>query len=178
MGRLLPSEWVDRLTRPEYRRKRKQAVRRVCALAAADGTFLDVLRSALAFPNEDVVFWLVTHLGSLGPKARVAVPELIRLLGQRPPFGTRESIVGALARIAPDSPEAKTAIFGAFTDPDPHVRRAALGAVIDLVHLTAADLARIKAMENDPDEDVADWSEIALRNISLHRKRAANPANP
>jgi hypothetical protein len=33
-------------------------------------------------------------------------------------------------------------------------------------------------MENDPDEDVADWSEIALRNISLHRKRASNPANP
>lgn len=171
MRRLLPWEWLDRLTAPEHRSKRKHSVARVCQLAEKDDTYRQVLRDALAHPNASLVFWLVTYLGSLGPDARVAVPELIRLLERRPPFGTREAIVGALARIAPDAPEAKAAVFGAFADPDPHVRRGALQATIDLADLSPDDLARIKEMEADPDKHVASWSEVALRNIASRRQQ-------
>ena len=48
----------------------------------------------------------------------------------------------------------------------------ALLALVSIKGLSAADLARIKDMENDRDEDVAFWSEVALRNIRRRGKGA------
>jgi hypothetical protein len=170
MGRLQPADWLARLTGPDHT-KVKKAVGRVCELAVGDAAFLEVLRAALAQPNENRVFWIVTHLRSLGPSARVAVPELIRLLDRKPAFGTRQALVVTLAALAPNEPAVKEAVFRAFADASPFVRREALQAAIQLTDLTAADLEVIRGMETDPDEGVADWSEIALRNIRLNRQR-------
>jgi hypothetical protein len=81
-----------------------------------------------------------------------------------------------MVRLAPDDPSVKAAVFGAFSDPSPYVRQSALQASIDLTELSDADLNTIRGMETDPDEHVAWWSEIALRNI--RHKRASEQAEP
>ena len=164
MRRLQPSEWLARLTGPDHR-KVKKTVGRVCQLASGDASFLEVLREALAQPNDKRVFWIVVYLGSLGPDARVAVPELIRLFDRGPPFGTREAVLGALADIAPDEPTVKTVVFRAFADSSPYVRRQALQTVIQVEGLTDSDLEVIRRMGTDPDESVASWSGIALSHV-------------
>jgi hypothetical protein len=175
MRRLQPSEWLAKLSGPDHT-KVKKAVGRVCQLASGDAAFLEVLREALAQPNDKRVFWIVTHLESLGPQARVALPELIRLLDRGPPVGTRESILSALVYIAPDEPTVKTVVFRAFTDSSPFVRRQALLSVIRVVNLTDTDLEIIREMETDPDKAVASWSEIALRNIRSRGPAGAEPS--
>ena len=177
MARLRPEEWLARLTDPSPR-TRKRAVPRVCELAAKDGSLLAILREALRSPNTRAVFWMVSDIGSLGPRGRVAVPELVRVLESHEAFGVRQAAVAALASVAPDDPQAKAAIFRAFADRSPHVRREALQAVISVHDLSEEDLGRIKEMEADADTDVARWSEIALRNIRLGRARASEPSAP
>jgi hypothetical protein len=177
MRRLQPSEWLAKLTGPDHT-KVKKTVGRVCQLASGDASYLEVLREALAQPNDKRVFWIVTDLGSLGPNARVAVPELVQLLNRRPPFGTRQAILGALADIAPDSAEAKAAILEAFSDPDPSVRCDALLAVSKLADLSPVDLGKLREMGTDTDKHVAFWSEVALRNIGARGQKPAEPSAP
>jgi hypothetical protein len=168
MGRLRPEKWLARLTGPDTR-KRKHAVARVCELALGDSDLLAVLQDALRSPDDHAVFWIVTELNSLGPRARVAVPALVRCLAERREFGVRQAAVHALAAIAPDDPSVKVAVFRTFADASPFVRREALQAAIKVVGLADADLDVIRGMEADPDEAVARWSEVALRNIRLQR---------
>jgi hypothetical protein len=78
-----------------------------------------------------------------------------------------QTIVMALARAPADESTAKDAIFHAFADASPDVREAALRLVISLRELTEADLERIAEMAEGPDERVARWADIALRNIRL-----------
>jgi hypothetical protein len=170
MGRLRPEEWFARLTANDTR-ERTRAVARVCQLVSEDGALLARLSDALRSPNDHAVFWVIVKLGSAGPDARATVPALVQCLGERKEFGLREAAVGALVRIAPDDPSVKAAVLGAFTDASPYVRRRALQASIDLVGLSDTDLDLIRGMEADPDEHVAKWSEIALRNIRLKRER-------
>lgn len=171
MGRLRPDEWFARLTVNDTR-ERNRAVARVCHLVSEDGGLLGLLSNALRSPNDHAVFWVVVKLGSAGARARATVPALVQCLRERPEFGIREAAVGALVEIAPDDPSVKAAVIGAFADTSPHVRRSALQASIDLVGLSDADLDIIRALEADPDEHVARWSEVALRNIRLRRERS------
>ena len=114
------------------------------------------------------------RLPRLGECARDAVPELLRIASMSPEFGMRQAAVAALADIAPDDPSAKAAVLQALNDTDPFVRREALQAMTKIKELSPSDLARIKDMENDPHEDVRDWSEIALRNIRLRDEAAGS----
>jgi hypothetical protein len=130
---------------------------------------LESLRSS----NGKKIFRAVFELHRFGERARVAVPELLRVANSDE-FGLRQAAVNMLAGVAPDDPRAKAAALQALTDSSTFVRREALQALISIKVLSAADLARIKEMENDKDKDVARWSEIALRNIRL-RGEAAEP---
>ncbi|HJT33499.1 MAG TPA: HEAT repeat domain-containing protein [Pirellulales bacterium] len=124
---------------------------------------IEELRSS----NERIVFRAIYALKRLRDDAREAVPELIRLARDAQQFGVRQAAVITLTAIAPEDPRARSAVLAAFEDTSPFVRRQALQAIISAKGLSARDLARIQAMANDPDGVVADWSEIALRNISL-----------
>ncbi len=112
------------------------------------------------------VFRAVFELHRLGERSRVAVPELLRI-ATADEFGLRQAAVNMLAVVAPDDPRAKAAALQAMNDSSPFVRREAIQALISIKGLSAANLARIKDMENDSDKDVARWSEIALRNLHL-----------
>jgi hypothetical protein len=171
MGRLRPEEWFARLTVNDTK-ERNRAVARVRELVAENAELLPLLSEALRSPNDHAVFWVIEKLGSSGPAARATVPALVQCLRERKEFGLREAAVGVLVEIAPDDPSVKAAVFEAFADASPYVRRSALQASINLVGLSDADLEVIRGMETDPDEYVAQWSEIALRNIRLKRDRA------
>ncbi|HEY7157671.1 MAG TPA: HEAT repeat domain-containing protein, partial [Gemmataceae bacterium] len=134
---------------------------------------IEPLVEGLRSPDRNKVFRAVFELHRLGERARVAVPELLRII-TADEFGLRQAAVNMLAVVAPDDPCAKSAALQALNDSSPFVRREALQALISIKGLSAADLARIKDMENDSDKDVARWSEIALRNIGL-RGEAADP---
>jgi len=124
---------------------------------------LEDLRSS----NSKKAFFAVFELRRLGDRAREAVPDLASLASAHDEFGLRQAAIISLADIAPDDSRAKTAILHALKDASPYVRREALQALISIKSLSVEDLALIKGMENDPDSDVARWSEVALRNIRL-----------
>lgn len=78
-----------------------------------------------------------------------------------------QAALNMIASTAPDDPRARIAALETLNHPSSFMRREALQALIDITRLPAADLARMKDMENDPDKDVARWSEIARRNVRL-----------
>jgi hypothetical protein len=134
---------------------------------------IEPVLEGLRSPDGKKVFRAVFELHRFGERARVAVLDLLRV-AISDEFGLRQAAVNMLAAVAPDDPRAKAAALKALDDSSPYVRREALQALISIKVLSAADLARIKNMENDADKDVARWSEIALRNIRL-RAKAAEP---
>jgi hypothetical protein len=170
MARLRPEEWFARLTVDDTR-ERNRATARVCELVSENGELLAPLSNALRSPNDHAVFWVIVKLGSAGSAARATVPALVQCLRERKEIGLRQAAVRALVQIAPDEPSVKAAVLGAFADASPYVRQSALQAVIGIAGLSDAELDIIRGMETDPDEHVARWSEIALRNIRLNRER-------
>lgn len=126
--------------------------------------YIEALRNS----DEDRVLSAIVGLERLGEGAREAVPELIRLARHAHKNIVRQVAIFTLADVAPDNLRAKAAVLDSLNDSSPCVRREALQALSSIKDLSAADLARIRAMANDPERVVADWSEIALRNISLN----------
>jgi hypothetical protein len=114
--------------------------------------------------DEDWIFTMVRRLTGIG----WGDLESSRFAVMQPEFPSNpllQALALALARETPDEPAAREAIFLAFADPDPSVRVTALQAVLALENLTESDLERIDEMGADPDEQVARWSDIVLRNI-------------
>jgi len=131
-----------------------------------------VFVAALASSNDDVVFWSEIALEHLGERGAAAIPTLVSLLKREQLF-LRQTAVKALAAVGPRDDRARAAVFAAFGDPSPFVRREALQASIDLPALAVEELAAIAGMATDPDEEVANWSEIALRNIRVRAQKNA-----
>ena len=150
---------------------RREAVRILGQLNAADQVAVSSFVDALQSSNDKVVFWATVTLGRLRERAKSAVPALCSIVKDYWQFGTREAALASLSKIAPDDQHAKEAVLGAFSDVSPDVRCQALEAIIDFAGLTPRDLDAIKRMEKDSDADVACWSEIALRNIRLRGSR-------
>jgi HEAT repeat protein len=127
---------------------------------------------SLSADNVGVVLWCEIALEHLGVRAGPAIPALLPLLS-REPVSLRQAAVKTLARIGPRDATAREAIFRAFGDSNPFVRREALQACIGLPDHSTHELAAISAMAADPDETVSTWSEIALRNIRLRDRPLA-----
>ena len=131
------------------------------------------LTKGLDSPDDDVVFWTEMGLSRLGKRAAPAIPRLIELLNREPLF-VRQMAVDALAKAGPRDPVARAAFFGVLRHPDPSMRRDALQRCIELPDHTAEELRLIASLASDPVPGVAQWSQIALRNIELRR----NPPPP
>lgn len=128
---------------------------------------LESILEALRCDDSNVAVRAIFELVRLGASAKAAIPELLRVMRSSKEPAMRQAVVMQLATIASDDPRAKAATLDALSDSSPSVRREALQALISFQELSAADLRRIKNMENDSDARVADWSAIALRNIAL-----------
>jgi hypothetical protein len=138
---------------------------------------VESLVERLCSSDSDNVILAVLGLQRFGERARMAVPKLLRIATTSEEIALRQAVVLTLAAVAPDDRQARAVILQALNDGSPFVRRAALQALISFNELAEHDLARIRDMENDSDEDVARWSEIALRNIRL-RDKATEPIDP
>jgi HEAT repeat protein len=162
-----PKEWLAWLTGRDSR-QRHEAKLILGGLEPKDVIGIDPLIRGLGSEDRDVAFWSTVGLGRLGRQAAAAIPNLAGVAVGHREFGVRQAAVSALAWVGPRDDQAKAAVLQALGDTSPWVRRDALEALIHFEDLTEHELTRIKAMESDPDEDVARWSEIALRNIRLN----------
>lgn len=161
-----PEDWLAWLTSGEEVLMR-EATFALGGISPSDGFVPDHFQEALSSPNERIVFWSIVALGRLERGSLPAIPKLVEISAQHRAFGVRQAAVQAISKIAPESVQAKQAIFSAFEDASEFVRREALQAVIAIPKLNAADINVIRQMSDDPDRDVSRWSEIALRNIQL-----------
>jgi len=165
-----PEDWIVWLTSSDER-KWKKARLTMGGLEPTDDVPVDPLINALQSEQDEIVFWCAIALERLQHRASSALPALVQIASNHRQFGIRETAVWALAKIDPADQSVKMAIFDALKDSSSSVRRAALQASIDIYDLSDNDLTHIQAMSSDADEDVARWSEIALRNIDWKRKQ-------
>jgi HEAT repeat protein len=150
---------------------RQEAKLYLGGLTPDDDVSVHPLIDALRSSNDDLAFWAVVALNRLKGKSIDAIPSLLELCVKHEAIGVRQAVITALASIAPETPNVREAVFAAFSDESPFVRREALQAAISLVNLAEADLTAIGEMKGDPDEAVSRWSEIALRNIAISRNK-------
>jgi HEAT repeat protein len=164
-----PEEWLAWLTDRDDQ-KRKEATLILGGLRPSDRLRLAPLIAALKSTDDNVVFWSVIALGCLRSRARRAIPAVVDLVHHRD-FGMRQAAIHTLSVLGPNDPRVKREIIQALRDPNPYVRREALQSLINMKNLTEDDIAVIKSAGSDPDDAVASWSEIALRNIRLKQIR-------
>lgn len=165
-----PDDWFAWLTSSSAP-LRKRATLILGGLEPTDDVPVEPLVGRLRDGREDVVFWALVGVARLGARARAALPDICRIAVAHEAFGVRQAAIGALVDIGPGEPDTIATLRLALRDGSPYVRREALEAIIEVPQLTEADLGAIAEMARDEDETVADWSEIALRNIRLRRQR-------
>jgi HEAT repeat protein len=154
--------------------ERKSASLILGGLIPEDAWPIEPLVDALDSENDDLVFWSIIALGRLEHHAALAVEKISIIAKTHQAFGIRQVALSTLSKIAPKSIVARKAIFSAFTDDSPLVRREALQSSILVHEHTSEELSKIAAMSADRDKTVAAWSDVALRNIriKLERKNA------
>lgn len=136
---------------------------------------VSVFVAALEEPNHEVVFWSIIALQHLGERGSEAIPMLLRLIRHDQLF-LRQCAVNALGRVGPADKRAKEGVLSCLADPSPFMRREALQACIQLRALSTDDLAAIAGMAADSSEEVARWSEIALRNLRIRAQETGPDA--
>lgn len=152
--------------------RRRQAENIISKIDHDTDVDVSIFISSLASKNDDVVLWSAIALEHLGERGCAAIPCLLELLHRGQLF-LRQTAVKTLAAVGAKDTEARAAVFRSFADASPFVRREALQACTGFPNLSADDLTVIAAMATDPDEAVANWSEIALRNIRLNKQTSA-----
>jgi HEAT repeat protein len=166
-----PDDWFSWL-RGQNQKLRKRATLILGGLEPTDEVAVTPLQDRLADDDADVVFWAIIGLQRLGERALSSAPMVAEIATRHPTFGVRQAAVGALPMVGPTEPCSLLALRAALRDESPFVRREALQAFVGIPNLEARDLETIADMSKDPDEAVAMWSEIALRNISLREREA------
>jgi len=167
-------EWLQGLSDPDPEIRHASTIA-IGGLSPADEVPIDAFIQALDSANETLVFWSVTGLACLGSRSASAIPKLANLAQKHPAFGVRQCALYALSKIGPSAPEAKLAFLDGLADDNAFVRRQALHSCIAIPVLGEADLARISALASDPDQTVATWSEVTLRNIRLRSNQGHAP---
>jgi len=164
------AEWLSWLVGADEDR-RKEATLRLGGLTPEDSVPLQPLLDGLRSDNETVVFWCTVALGRVGEAAHAGLADLLSVASGHPKFGLRQAAVAAAPRVDPRDESVRLTLLGALSDPSECVRREALQALVSMRNLRSEDLAAIRSLENDPDPNVARWSEVALRNIHAGPRR-------
>ena len=131
--------------------------------------------------NEKTCYWACIALGSMGPKAKAAVPEITKMTTSKDPAMRMQAVI-ALGEIGPDAKSAVPALIKALTDEQNSVRYGAayalgrLGAkeaTPDLMKQTTSDDAFLKLIATwavakvNPDDKKANENAVALLIESL-----------
>jgi HEAT repeat protein len=148
-----------------------------CArLEPPSARLLPALVEALAHPDGDVRWSAARLLVELGRLHGEVLDVLLGLAGTGSAPPVRRMAVFALRALAPDLPEAASALLVASRDPDVHLRRAAYTGLAALVEPPAEVRGRLaEAAACDPDEAARCLAERALALLS---REGADPASP
>jgi len=141
------------------------------ALEAIDPPFPVVLH-ALTAPDPGRRLWAVSVLLALGPKAWVAVPNLVVVLERDEAAKVRAAAAVALGKIGPEASSAGPVLIEALKDRESRVRMAAalaLGLLGPAVKGSGAALAHALS---DAEEEVAGESATALGNLGPEAEAA------
>ena len=74
-----------------------------------------------AMKNENTCYWACIALGSMGPKAKAAVPDITKLTTSKDPAMRMQAVI-ALGEIGPHAKSAVPALIKALTDEQNSVR--------------------------------------------------------
>jgi HEAT repeat protein len=109
----------------------------------------------------------VKAIGTLGPAARIAVPNLLEMVSDTD-GDVRRSAIATIRLIVPDFRPTEAiirALAADLTDPDAGIRLLAVRALGRSGQLAAAAASTIEALRNDPDPDVRRAAVEALGRI-------------
>lgn len=105
-------------------------------------------------------------LGDLGPKAKVAIPELIEALKKEQVPDIRAELLHALAEMGPDASEAMPEALAALDSPDPQLRATAvylLGRVGEAAEATTPRIREVLKSGDEFNRMVAAWALIRIK---------------
>lgn len=129
------------------------------------------LIDGLGSENDDVVFWCVGALGSLGERSINAVAKIIKLTDSNN-LGVRQASIYALSRINKNSAELNNVFVKKLSDSSEFVVCDALSALARMNTVGPAVIDAIKVCLTSKSEHVAFQAEVALRNIMLNSGNA------
>ena len=104
------------------------------------------------------------NLGELGPHAKVAVPNLVKVLKGNDP-AVRGAAVIALGKIGSEPDSIIPLLIAAMDDPQEGVPEAAVEALGDFGKLSKAAVPKILPLLKVPDKDMRHAANVALRKI-------------
>jgi HEAT repeat protein len=159
---------ILRLTQHPTAGVRTAAIETLTSINARGEDFRNALLVALRDSNYFVLDAACGALGSMGPEARCAIPQLIELLIQSK-ASVRQSVVEALGRIGPDDGQAFPALVETLTDPNERVRKAVVEALGGASPAAAPALRRAC---RDHSDRVRVAAACALHRMKGHREEA------
>ena len=139
--------------------------------------------------NEKTCYWACIALGSMGPKAKAAVPEITKLTTSKDPAMRMQAVI-ALGEIGPDAKSAVPALIKALSDEQNSVRYGAayaLGRIGDkeatpeLMKQTTSDDAFLKMIaiwavaKVNPDDKQANEQAVSPVDRIAQKQRQARP---
>jgi hypothetical protein len=163
-------KWISWITSGD-KKKWKEATLALGGLSYDSDVDITSLISALDSDVDDVVFWCVGALGSLGDRSVDAIDRLI-VLTDSEYLGVRQASIYALSRIAPNRADLNDIFVRKLSDSSEFVVCDVLSAFIKMNTVGKKEINAIKQCLTHPSEHVAFQAEVALRNIMINSRDA------
>lgn len=163
-------KWIHWIT-SNNESERQSATLALGGLSCDADVDIPSLIDALESENDDVVFWCVGALGSLGERSINAVAKIIKLTDSNN-LGVRQASIYALSRINKNSAELNNVFVKKLSDSSEFVVCDALSALARMNTVGSAEIDAIKFCLTSKNEHVAFQAEVALRNIMLNSGNA------
>lgn len=163
-------KWISWITSSD-KKKWKKATLSLGGLSYDSDVDVPSLTSALDSDVDDVIFWCVGALGSLGDRSVDAIDRLI-VLTESEYLGIRQASIDALSRIAPDRTDLNDLFVRKLSDSSEFVVCDVLSAFIKMNTVGENEINAIKQCLTHSSEHVAFQAEVALRNIMLNSRNS------
>ena len=170
-------KWIHWIT-SDNESERQSATLALGGLSYDADVDIPSLIDALGSENDDVVFWCVGALGSLGERSINAVAKIIKLTDSNN-LGVRQASIYALSRINKNSAELNNVFDSGvetfstlLSDSSEFVVCDALSALARMNTVGPAEIDAIKVCLTSKSEHVSFQAEVALRNIMLNSGNA------
>lgn len=163
-------KWIHWIT-SDNESERQSATLALGGLSYDADVDIPSLIDALGSENDDVVFWCVGALGSLGERSINAVAKIIKLTDSNN-LGVRQASIYALSRINKNSAELNNVFVKKLSDSSEFVVCDALSALARMNTVGPAEIDAIKVCLTSKSEHVSFQAEVALRNIMLNSGNA------